>query len=145
MGVAERLEEGEAEEEKRGELVGSGEAKVLLRLSAYLAPTELHKLRFRLHHQRDRRSGTGRRGMTAVGEEGENILTEFDRIALTSQVIPLLLVCATKCSYCGNLWAFSRGACLLFDWLLRWGKKRPNSPRVRRDNMVNESRNILLC
>ncbi|VDK37835.1 unnamed protein product [Taenia asiatica] len=91
MGAAERLKEEEKEEEKRGELVEGEEAKVLLRLSAYLAPTELQKLWFRLHHHRDCRAGAERKGTTAIGEEGENILTEFDRIALTSQVNPLLL------------------------------------------------------
>ncbi|KAL5965748.1 hypothetical protein TSMEX_006521 [Taenia solium] len=90
MGAAERLK-GEEEEEKRGELVEGEKAKVLLRLSAYLAPTELHKLWFRLHHHRDCRAGAERKGTTAIGEEGENILTEFDRIALTSQLSPTFL------------------------------------------------------
>ncbi|KAH9285227.1 Large subunit GTPase 1 -like protein [Echinococcus granulosus] len=85
MGATERLEEEEKEWKEIGESVEGEEAKMLLRLSVYLAPTELHKLWFRLQHQRHRRAGAERRGMTAVGEEEANILTEFDRIALTSQ------------------------------------------------------------
>ncbi|KAL5109519.1 hypothetical protein TcWFU_009897 [Taenia crassiceps] len=41
--------------------------------------------RKRPHHQRGRRAGVETKRTTAVGEEGENILTEFDRVALTSQ------------------------------------------------------------
>lgn len=90
LGAAERLLIGDVEVEleigSRTRLEGE-EASRLLRLSAYLAPTELHKLLGRRERQKHRQSGKNGK-KTGRGEAGEcgPSLTDFDKAVLSSGV-----------------------------------------------------------
>ncbi|VDM17923.1 unnamed protein product [Hydatigera taeniaeformis] len=92
MGATERL--GEENKKIMSELMESEKAKSFLRLSAYLAPTELHKLWFRLQSLRDHRRDSERKKGTVIGEEEAVILTDFDKTVLTSQVASLFVPAA---------------------------------------------------
>ena len=63
------------------------EAKALFRLSAYLAPTELHKLAQRLQRRRQATSKGEVRSSEAVSDQKTAIIvSKFDEMAFSSEV-----------------------------------------------------------